>query len=347
MSNRDYGKKSVKNQYDPQIGESAKMLADTSKEALDWSKQYYADVVTPLLKQQTEAAVKAQGQMGTLYDLQAEQMRLASDRYKQYGIPAEQRYYDMVSKYSEPAEMERQAALAKGDMATAAANQAGALNRQLSSMGIDPTSGAALSARSTASVVNAAAEASAMNRARNAARTLGMQLTSDAANFGRGGLSAVQAMGQGATAASTGGLNAASTALSGGIEAGKGVQTGYNSALNGYSNLMGNYTSLGNTSMNASANAIGSMYGALGSAVGVGAGLAIKSDRRFKHNIVAVGQLASGIKVYSFEYKPEFREAGEEGTFIGVMAQEVEPIIPEAVITREDGYKLVNYSLLR
>ncbi len=347
MSNRDYCKKSVKNQYDPQIGESAKMLADTSKEALDWSKQYYADIVTPLLKQQTEAAVKAQGQMGTLYDLQAEQMRLASDRFKKYGIPAEERYYDMVSKYSEPAEMERQAMLAKGDMATAAANQEAALGRQLSSMGIDPTSGAALSARSTASVVNAAAEASAMNRARNAARTLGMQLTSDAANFGRGGLSAVQSMGQGAYTASAGGLGAAGSALEGGMAAGRGVQAGYGQALTGYGNLMGNYTSLGNTSMSASAANTGAMFGALGSAVGVGAGLAIKSDRRFKQNIVAVGQLASGIKVYSFEYKPEFRESGEEGTFIGVMAQEVEPIIPEAVITREDGYKLVNYSMLR
>lgn len=273
MSNRDYGKKSVKNQYDPQIGESAKALADTSKEALDWSKQYYADVVTPLLKQQTEAAVKTQGQMGTLYDLQAEQMRLASDRYKQYGIPAEERYYNMVSKYSEPAEMERQAALAKGDMAAATANQAGALNRQLSSMGIDPTSGAALSARSTASVVNAAAEASAMNRARNAARTLGMQLTSDAANFGRGGLSAVQAMGEGARAASAGGLGAASSALEGGINAGQGVAAGYNSAIGGMSNVMSNYTSLGNTSMQANASMQGAAWGALGSMLGTAGGL--------------------------------------------------------------------------
>lgn len=273
MSNRDYCKKSVKNQYDPQIGESARQLAETSQQALDWSKQYYEDVVTPLLKQQTEASVKAQGQMGTLYDLQAEQMRLASDRYKEYGIPAEQRYYDMVSKYSEPAEMERQAMLAKGDMATAAANQEAALGRQLGAMGIDPTSGAALSARSTASVINAAAEASAMNRARNAARTLGMQLTSDAANFGRGGLSAVQAMGQGAQAASSGAAGVASNALSGGIAAGQGVQTGYGQAISGYGNLMGNYTSLGNTSMQANASMQGAAWGALGSALGTAGGL--------------------------------------------------------------------------
>ena len=273
MSNRDYGKKTAKNQYDPQISASAKALADTSQQALDWSKQYYADVVTPLLKQQTEASVKAQEQMGNLYDIQAGQMKLAADRYKEYGIPAEQRYYDMVSKYSEPAEMERQAALAKGDMAMANANQAGALNRQLGSLGIDPTSGAALSARSNASVMNAAAEASAMNRARNAARTLGMQLTSDAANFGRGGLSAVQAMGQGAQAASAGGMGAATGALEGGIASGQGVQAGYNSALSGMGNVMGNYTSLGNTSMQANAAMQGAMYGAIGSALGTAGGM--------------------------------------------------------------------------
>lgn len=347
MSNRDYCKKSAKNQYDPQIGAAAKELSDTSREALDWSKQYYADVVTPLLKQQTEAAIKTQGQMDKIYGLQAEQMQLASDRFKEYGIPAEKRYYDMVSQYSERDEMERRAALEKGDVSQAIANQEAALGRQMGSMGIDPTSGAAISARNTSAVMNAAAEASAMNRARNAARTLGMQLTGDAANFGRGGLAAVSTMGAGAREASAGGMGAASSALSGGIEAGKGVQTGYNSALTGYGNVMGNYTSLGNTSMQANAAVQGAAWGALGSAVGVGAGLAIKSDVRFKQNIQPVGELPSGIKLYSFEYKPEFQEAGDEGTFIGVMAQEVEPVIPEAVITRADGYKLVNYSLLR
>jgi hypothetical protein len=346
MSNRDYCKKSVENKYDPQIGESARQVADTSREALEWSKQYYQDTVAPLLKQQTEASVKAQGQLSDLYGIQAEQMKLASDRYKQYGIPAEERYYNMVSQYNEPAEMERQAALAKGDVGQAIQNQQGALGRQMSSMGIDPTSGAAISARSTASVMNSAAEASAMNRARNAARTLGMSLTADAANFGRGGLAAVSTMGAGAQNASTGAAGVASNALNGGIAAGNGVQQGYGQAINGYSNVMGNYTSLGNNAMQASAAQTGAAWGALGSAVGLGAGFAM-SDIRFKHNIKAVGELPSGITVYSFEYKPEFQDAGGHGSFVGVMAQEVEPVIPDAVITRVDGYKLVNYSLLR
>lgn len=273
MSNRDYCKKSAKNQYDPQISAAAKEISDTNRAQLDWSKKYQEEVITPLLKQQTEAAVKAQAQMGNVYDLQAEQMKLASDRYKQYGIPAEQRYYDMVSQYSEPAEMERQAALAKGDVGQAIANQQAALGRQMGSMGIDPTSGAAISARNTASVMNAAAEASAMNRARNAARTLGMQVIGDAANFGRGGLAAVSAFGQGAREASTGAAGVASNALSGGIAAAQPIQTSYGNALTGYGNVMGNYTSLGNTSMQANAQMQGAAWGALGSALGTAGGL--------------------------------------------------------------------------
>jgi hypothetical protein len=275
MSNRDYCKKSAKNQYDPQIGASAKQLSDTSQQALDWSKQYYADVVTPLLKQQTEASVKAQGQMGNLYDIQAKQAQLAADRYEKYGIPAEDRFYNMVSQYNEPAEMERQAALAKGDVGQAIQNQEAALGRSMGALGIDPTSGAAISARNTSAVMNAAAEASAMNRARNAARTLGMDLTASAANFGRGNLANVSTMGSGAREASAGGVGAASTALEGGLNAGKGVQTGYNTAIQGFGNVMGNYTSLGNTSMNANAQMRGAFAQGMGQLFGTAAGAAI------------------------------------------------------------------------
>ena len=74
----------------------------------------------------------------------------------------------------------------------------------------------------------------------------------------------------------------------------------------------------------------------------------LKSDIKTKQNIEKVGKLSNGLNVYSYEYKPEFKDdvyAGH-GTFIGVMAHEVEQIIPDAVITMADGYKAVNYSML-
>ena len=70
------------------------------------------------------------------------------------------------------------------------------------------------------------------------------------------------------------------------------------------------------------------------------------SDIRMKENIKAIGWLPNGLPVYEYEYKPEWKEVGGHGKFVGVMAQEVEKVIPEAVITRPDGYKMVNYGVL-
>jgi hypothetical protein len=87
-------------------------------------------------------------------------------------------------------------------------------------------------------------------------------------------------------------------------------------------------------------------WGGLISAAGTAA--AGKSDIRTKENIKLVGKMKNGLNVYSFEYKKEFKdtEYAGHGSFVGVMAQEVEKIIPEAVFTGKDGYKVVDYSLI-
>jgi hypothetical protein len=78
-----------------------------------------------------------------------------------------------------------------------------------------------------------------------------------------------------------------------------------------------------------------------------GAGI-MASDIRMKENIKQIHWLPNGLPVYEFEYKPEFKDhslAGH-GKFVGVMAQEVEQMYPQAVTTLENGYKAVNYGLL-
>jgi hypothetical protein len=78
-----------------------------------------------------------------------------------------------------------------------------------------------------------------------------------------------------------------------------------------------------------------------------GAGI-MASDIRMKENIKQIHWLPNGLPVYEYEYKPEFKDhplAGH-GKFVGVMAQEVELVQPEAVITNADGYKMVNYGVL-
>jgi hypothetical protein len=78
-----------------------------------------------------------------------------------------------------------------------------------------------------------------------------------------------------------------------------------------------------------------------------GAGI-MASDSRMKENILAIGTLPNGLPFYQFEYKPEFKDhalAGQ-GKFVGVMAQEVQAFIPDAVVTLENGYLAVDYGKL-
>lgn len=77
-------------------------------------------------------------------------------------------------------------------------------------------------------------------------------------------------------------------------------------------------------------------------------GAALMSDIRTKENIKQVAWLPNGLPVYTYEYKPEFKDhplAGH-GTHTGVMAQEVEVMYPNAVITLDNGYKAVDYGQL-
>lgn len=71
-----------------------------------------------------------------------------------------------------------------------------------------------------------------------------------------------------------------------------------------------------------------------------------KSDRRCKENLLQVGVHPQGINLYLFNFKPEFRDACGHGWQFGVMADEVEKVMPEAISTHSDGYKMVNYAML-
>ena len=113
-------------------------------------------------------------------------------------------------------------------------------------------------------------------------------------------------------------------------------QMGYNAQMGGFN------------AANAAQSNFNSGLMGLGGTLGAAYMMAPASDMRMKENIKQVGKMANGLNVYTYEYKPEFRNdpfAGH-GKHIGVMAQEVEQVMPEAVITRPDGYKMVNYGAL-
>ena len=70
------------------------------------------------------------------------------------------------------------------------------------------------------------------------------------------------------------------------------------------------------------------------------------SDRCAKENIVRIGAHPLGISLYLFDYTPEFRDEWGHGRQFGVMADEVETVMPKAVCMHPDGYKMVNYAML-
>ncbi len=73
---------------------------------------------------------------------------------------------------------------------------------------------------------------------------------------------------------------------------------------------------------------------------GRGGGGARRSDMRLKHDIVLLGRLDDGLGYYRFVYN------GGQTTYVGVIAQEVQTVAPEAVMRGADGYMRVSYDLL-
>jgi len=69
-------------------------------------------------------------------------------------------------------------------------------------------------------------------------------------------------------------------------------------------------------------------------------GTGIPSDVRLKRDMVKVGRLDNGIGLYRYRYR-----RGEQ-VYVGVMAQEVLRVVPEAVVLGEDGHLRVDYARL-
>ena len=71
-----------------------------------------------------------------------------------------------------------------------------------------------------------------------------------------------------------------------------------------------------------------------------GGGGGRRSDIALKHDIVLLGRLASGLGYYRFSY------LGSSKPYVGVIAQEVQNLAPEAVTRGRDGYLRVYYEQL-
>jgi hypothetical protein len=65
-----------------------------------------------------------------------------------------------------------------------------------------------------------------------------------------------------------------------------------------------------------------------------------RSDMILKHDISLLGHLDNGLGFYRFSYN------GSDKAYVGVMAQEVQTVMPAAVVRGSDGYLQVCYDKL-
>jgi hypothetical protein len=65
-----------------------------------------------------------------------------------------------------------------------------------------------------------------------------------------------------------------------------------------------------------------------------------RSDMMLKHDISLLGHLDNGLGFYRFSYN------GSDKAYVGVMAQEVQTVVPAAVLRGSDGYLRVFYDKL-
>jgi len=70
------------------------------------------------------------------------------------------------------------------------------------------------------------------------------------------------------------------------------------------------------------------------------------SDERLKENKTIIRDALSKLELingYEFDWIPKEGIHENEGHDIGVIAQEIEKVLPELVTTRDNGYKAVKY----
>jgi Chaperone of endosialidase len=245
-----------------------------------------------------------------------------------------------AKSFSEGDRANQLAGQAQADVTSAFDNASTMQARDLARRGVNPSSGKALAMGNESSIARAVASAGASNKARDSARLEGYSLTDRAANTLAGypamGMSAT---GQGASLAANG-INIANAGV-GGLSAGLG------SASQMAASMGSNASNMWGQQANYHANMqeqdqTGAILGGLGGIAMGGASL-WKSDRRLKQDIELVGKdKATGLNLYEFSYI----EDPERARYVGVMADEVKKVRPDAVHTGDGGFDMVNYAAL-
>jgi hypothetical protein len=310
-------------------------MAGLGREQLDFARRQYAEM-SPLAQRIAESQISGMDRATQI-----------ADEERAYGLqfrPAEERLLAQAMEFDTPAARERFAQQAAADASRAFGTTQGMTSRNLSRMGVGPGSGAAMSQMNQNALGLASMRAGAMTGARTMADDRANALLTGASALGRGQVqTTLGAMGLSSQLGSAGQQSAMAPGnqFMQGFGAGAStIGSGQQMQLGGLSTILGTQAGLYDSGQNRQAEMFGALLGA-GSTLG-GAAIGKYSDRRLKQDIELVGRdERTMLPLYEFAYKSD-----PSRRFLGVMADEVEAYMPEAVGESEDGYKFVNYEML-
>lgn len=312
--------------------EAAAMMSSLGRDQLNFARQQY-DEVSPILR---EVA-------GLQMDAQRQQMEQGQDYYnylRDTYRPLEKSIVADAENFNTAAYREQLASQAAADVGLAFGRTRAMNERAMASMGVNPNSGRFAGVQNASALSQAATRAGLMTNTRNQAEQMGYARKLDAAGLGRNLSGASTGAYAGAVAAgNSAGSNIQSAGQNymGNMAIGSGtIASGQQMNLQGLSSVLNAQTQ---TYINTNDSLLGDIGGLLGGVAGV-----MKvwpSDRRLKENIKEVGvDQRTSLTLYEFNYKDR------PGTrYVGVMADEVELIYPEAVTDR-GGYQAVDYGML-
>lgn len=337
------GGKSSTPKADPAVGRAAEANAEIGREALQLSREQYADQKAlndqfqPIYEQLLKAALDEQGDNAGRADSQWGQ-------YESVFQPIENRMADEAMTYDSPTEVARREGLAAATVGRQFDASTAEMGRQMGRMGVAPTSSLGLQAVTDQGNAKALATAGAVNKERNDTQLLGMSMRQEAARFGRN---------------QTGtGLAASAAALQGGNSA-QGVMAGQTNqaAAAGQSaqGLMGTAVGANNASGSLAlnqwqtrANAAGTANAGLGSLLGTGmmAGAMAFSSEKLKEDGTPVDDHAAldglmKVPVEDWKYKDGIADGGRH---TGPYAEDMNEQFGEGVAPGGLGLDMVSVS---
>lgn len=261
---------------DPRIGEAALKNAALGEDWLEFAYKQF-DVANERQAEQDKVANQVTQQQLAASKQSQEWATQDRKRYNTVFKPLQDQFIDDAKNWDSAERQSERAAEAKADVINNATQARQAAERNMASMGINPTSGRYAGIDRAGSQATALAAAGAENTSRNAVRKEGVAMRADAINLGNG-LAVNPATSLGLSS-STG--SAAMGTAAGNNQQAAGLSSimgqGYQGAMSGYGNQAsilnqqyGNQLNAWQAQQQASAQASGGLWSGIGSAVGMG-----------------------------------------------------------------------------